>query len=142
VTVFLVTTELFLVLAAAFLAAASLAAAFLAAASLAAAALAAAAVLIFLASSIMQDSVHSALVAAYHVLKSVTHNPLSLTRSASVSVLVSNFVLHAAKAVSASLVALTLAASAEKVVHAAAASAADFLFAAICVASAVAQVLA
>jgi len=124
----LVTTALFLVAAAAFLAVAALvAAAFVAS------------FLIFVASVIMQFSVHSALVAAYHVLKSVTHNPLSLTRSASVSVLVSNFVLHAANAVSASLVALTLAASAEKVVHAAAASAADFLFAAICVASAVAQ---
>jgi len=142
VTVFLVTTELFLVLAAAFLAAASLAAAFLAAASLAAAALAAAAVLIFLASSIMQDSVHSALAAVYHVLKSVTHNPLSLTRSASVSVLVSNFVLHAANFVLASLVAVTLRAFAEKVVHLAVSRAAFTLFSAICVASAVAQFLA
>jgi len=123
----LVTTALFLV-----------AAAFLAAAALVAAAFVAA-VLIFVASVIMQFSVHSALVASYHVLKPLTHNPLSLTRSASVSVLVSKCVLHAANAVSASLVALTLAASAEKVVHAAAASAADFLFAAICVASAVAQ---
>jgi len=113
-------TELFLVLAAAL----------------------AAAVLIFLASSIMQCSVHSALAAFYHVLKSLTHNPLFLTRSASVSVEVANFVLHAANAVAACLVAVTLAASAEKVVHAAAASLAETLFAAICVASAVAQVAA
>lgn len=124
-------TALFLVLAAALAAAA-----FLAAAALVAA------VLIVLASSIMQVSVHSALVAAYHVLKSLTHNPLSLTRSRSVSVVVSNCFLHAANAVSASLVAVTLVASAEKVVHLAVSRAAFTLFAAICVASAVAQVVA
>lgn len=127
----LVTTALFLVLAAALAAAA-----FLAAAALASA------VLIVLASSIMQPSVHSALAAAYHVLKSLTHNPLSLTRSASVSVVVLNFVLHAVNAVLASLVAVTLVASAEKVVHLAVSRAAFTLFAAIWVLSAVAQAVA